>query len=150
MMGNTDQTTIVHDNSKEHQLHEHEEVEGANLYGFGNLRRRYLAIAALSYVYCVSLGPYMMLAPIITIINQDLGPDPAFAWIASGWTVAAAVGLLLVSTVSDLVGRRWVAVGTTVLAIISAILGITASTIGQGESPYFCPAFCLSFTNPRC
>lgn len=146
-MGTTDQITIAHDNSKEHQLHEHEEVEGENVYGSGNLRRRYLAIAALSYVYCVSLGPYMMVAPIITIINQDLGPDPAFAWIASGWTIAAAVGLLLVSTVSDLVGRRWVAVGTTVLAIISAILGITANSIGQGESQSSRPAFCLRFTN---
>ncbi|OAL27835.1 hypothetical protein AYO20_09688 [Fonsecaea nubica] len=130
-MGITEQSTIVHDNSKEQQLHEHEEVEGEDGFAAKSWTRRYIAIGALCYVYCVSLGPYMMLAPIITIINQDLGPDPGFAWIASGWTVAAAVGLLLVSTVSDLVGRRWVAVSTTVLAIISAILGITAQTIGQ-------------------
>ncbi|KIV81317.1 hypothetical protein PV11_03509 [Exophiala sideris] len=120
-----------HENNKEQQMHEHEVVPEDETVAVRSKVRRYVAIASPSFVYCVSLGPYLCITPIITTINNDLGPHPGYAWMASSWTITTGVGLLLGGTISDIVGRRWFAVGTTSLAIISAILGITAKSVGQ-------------------
>jgi len=93
--------------------------------------RTWLAIAAIIYTYCISLGVFMMLCPIITIINAELGPDPSYTWMASAWTVSAGIGLIAAGSLSDVLGRRWFVVATGGMAILSAIVGLTAKSVPQ-------------------
>lgn len=47
-------------------------------------------------------------APILAVINADIGPDPNLAWVGLVYTLMLAVFLTLVGRVSDVFGRRWV------------------------------------------
>jgi MFS family permease len=46
-------------------------------------------------------------APLLGIINNDIGPDPNYVWIALVYILTLAIGQVLVGRLSDLFGRRW-------------------------------------------
>jgi hypothetical protein len=51
-------------------------------------------------------GAFGLAAPILGIINNDVGPDPNISWVSLVYVVTMAIGLLLVGRLSDLFGRR--------------------------------------------
>ena len=51
-------------------------------------------------------GAFGLAAPMLNIINNDIGPDPNISWVSLIYPVTMAVGLLLVGRLSDLFGRR--------------------------------------------
>jgi MFS family permease len=93
--------------------------------------RTWIAIAAMMYTYSVSLGSFLILSPIVSYINQDLGPSASYTWIFNAWTISAGTGLVVAGSFSDLIGRRWFVVGTGAIAVIAAIIAVTAQSIGQ-------------------
>merc|ERR1711881_499123 len=60
-------------------------------------------------------GAFGLAAPMLGIINNDIGPDPNISWVSLIYPVTMAVGLLLVGRLSDLFGRRWFVIGGMVL-----------------------------------
>lgn len=70
-----------------------------------------------------------MAAPILTVINADIGPNPNSVWIALGYTLPLAVGFTLVGRLSDLFGRRYFYILGSVLALVGSIVCATAKSI---------------------
>lgn len=66
---------------------------------------------------------------LLGIINQDLGPDPNYVWIATGYTLAAVVSALIWGRLSDVFGRRWFFIGGNAMALLGSILGAAAPNI---------------------
>ncbi|KAK4934944.1 hypothetical protein LTR10_023910 [Elasticomyces elasticus] len=91
--------------------------------------RRWLAIASLIFLYNISLGGFLCIVSILSYINSDIGPSPEYTWLASSWTVASGVGLIVAGSLSDLIGRRWFCIATGVTGIISALIGGLAQNI---------------------
>jgi MFS family permease len=61
---------------------------------------------------------FALAAPILGVINADIGPSPYLTWVALAYTLPVAIGLLLVGRLSDLFGRRWFFILGSVLALI--------------------------------
>ncbi|KIW03535.1 uncharacterized protein PV09_05296 [Verruconis gallopava] len=75
-------------------------------------------------------GGFGLAAPNLTLINNDIGPDPNITWVSLVYTLTLAIGLLLVGRLSDLFGRRWFFIGSAVLALIGCIVCAVAKTVG--------------------
>src|ERR1700684_1140684 len=52
-------------------------------------------------------GVFALVAPLLGIITNDIGPDPNYVWIALVYILTLAIGQVLVGRLSDLFGRRW-------------------------------------------
>ncbi|KIW80209.1 hypothetical protein Z517_06824 [Fonsecaea pedrosoi CBS 271.37] len=89
----------------------------------------WLAIASLIFQWVASMGTFLCIAPIIDLINQDIGPRSSTAWVASAYTVVSGVSLIVAGTLSDLVGRRWFAVASSTAPMIAGIIGGTAQNM---------------------
>ncbi|KAK7897204.1 hypothetical protein LTR67_005093 [Exophiala xenobiotica] len=72
---------------------------------------------------------YIMTFNLLSIINQDLGPDPNYVWIATGYTLSGTTGAMLWGRLSDVFGRRWFFIGGNGLALLGSILGAAAPNI---------------------
>lgn len=68
-------------------------------------------------------------APILGVINADIGPSPYLSWVAIVYTLCVAVGLTLVGRLTDLFGRRYFFIGGGVLGTLGSIVCATAQSI---------------------
>jgi len=68
-------------------------------------------------------------APILGVIDADIGPSPYLTWVAIVYTLCVAVGLTLVGRLSDLFGRRYFFIGGAVLGTVGSIVCATAQSI---------------------
>jgi hypothetical protein len=59
---------------------------------------------ATGFALCAGVGGFAVAAPNLALINADIGPDPNYVWIGLIYTMALAIGLLLVGRLSDLFG----------------------------------------------
>lgn len=69
------------------------------------------------------------MAPLLGIINEDIGPDPNYVWIALCYILTLAIGQVLVGRVSDLFGRRWFFVGGSAMALLGCIISAVATSV---------------------
>jgi MFS family permease len=70
-----------------------------------------------------------MAAPILSIINEDIGPDASYNWIGIVNTLTQAVGFTLVGRLSDLCGRRYFVIAGNTLGLVGSIVCCTAHSI---------------------
>lgn len=70
-----------------------------------------------------------MVAPILNIINTDIGPDPNYYWVGLVNTLMLASGYIIVGRLSDLCGRRYFFVTGNFLGLIGAVVCSRASSI---------------------
>ncbi|CAK7200047.1 hypothetical protein SEUCBS139899_002735 [Sporothrix eucalyptigena] len=68
-------------------------------------------------------------APILTTINDDIGPSANITWVALVYTLTSSVTLTIIGRVTDIFGRRWVFTGGTFLGIIGSIVCATAKNV---------------------
>ncbi|EON97829.1 putative trichothecene efflux pump protein [Phaeoacremonium minimum UCRPA7] len=68
-------------------------------------------------------------APILSIINADIGPDPNIVWVALAYTLTSAVTLTIIGRVTDIFGRRWIFVGGAALGVIGSIICAVATNV---------------------
>lgn len=87
------------------------------------------SMLAVGLGFGAGVGGFSLIAPILTYINADIGPDDNIVWVALGYTLTSAIGLLLFGRLSDLFGRRWFFIGGSVLALIGSIVCATATNI---------------------
>ena len=74
-------------------------------------------------------GTFALAAPLLSIINDDIGPDPNYLWIALVYTLTLAIGQVLVGRLSDLFGRRWFFVLGSALALVGTIVSAAATSV---------------------
>lgn len=86
-------------------------------------------VLAFSIANMSNYAGYVMTFNLLGIINEDLGPDASYVWIATGYTLAASVGALIWGRLSDVFGRRWFFIGGNGLALLGSILGAAAQNI---------------------
>lgn len=79
-----------------------------------------------------------MAAPLLSIINDDIGPHANYLWVSLVYTLTLAVGQALVGRLSDLFGRRWFFILGSSLALLGCILSAVATSI-----PMLIGATCL-------
>ncbi|KAJ3547072.1 hypothetical protein NM208_g1696 [Fusarium decemcellulare] len=72
---------------------------------------------------------YSMPANVIGIIDADLGPDPNVYLVTLFNKLITGVGLLLVGSISDVLGRRWFMIGGQALGFIGACMAAEARSI---------------------
>ncbi|KAF2015910.1 siderophore iron transporter [Aaosphaeria arxii CBS 175.79] len=74
-------------------------------------------------------GAFGFAAPILGVINADIGPDDRYVWISLVYNAVLAVFLSPVGRLSDIFGRRYFFVGGAIVAIIGSIVCATAQDI---------------------
>ncbi|KAL4810449.1 fungal trichothecene efflux pump [Aspergillus unguis] len=84
---------------------------------------------AVSLGYISATIAYLIPANLLTVINEDIGPNKNYTWFAIVWNLASAVGLVFVGRVSDLIGRRWLFIIGNGLGFIGSIICATAHSI---------------------
>lgn len=72
---------------------------------------------------------YVMTFNLLSIINNDIGPNANYVWIATGYTLAGSASALVWGSLSDVFGRRWFFIGGNLLALLGSILGATAQDV---------------------
>lgn len=68
-------------------------------------------------------------APVLGVINEDLGPDPAYTWIALVYNVCIAVTIAPLGRITDIFGRRYAFIGSAFLSVIGSVICATAKSI---------------------
>ncbi|KAF2439291.1 MFS general substrate transporter [Karstenula rhodostoma CBS 690.94] len=86
-------------------------------------------MAGIGLGLCAGVAAFGYAAPILGIINADIGPDPNITWVALAYTLTSAVTLTIIGRVSDIFGRRWVFVGGAALGVIGSIIAATAQSV---------------------
>jgi MFS family permease len=83
----------------------------------------------------VSYNAYIitLLVPpaILSYINADLGPSPAYTWITISWNLGGAIFVTIGGRLSDIFGRRYFFLAGAMLLLIGSIVGATGQSIGQ-------------------
>ncbi|KAJ4144924.1 hypothetical protein LMH87_003791 [Akanthomyces muscarius] len=89
------------------------------------------SLAAIGLAGMAGIGAFSLIAPVLSNINQDIGPDPNYVWISLSNNLTQAVMLTIVGRLSDLLGRRYCQIGGTALALIGCIVGAAATSINM-------------------
>lgn len=87
------------------------------------------SLAAVCFSLAAAVGGFALVAPILSQVNADIGPDKNIIWVALVYTICLTVGLTLVGRLSDLFGRRWFFVSGTILGLIGCIVCATAQSV---------------------
>jgi MFS family permease len=87
------------------------------------------SMAACGMSLLGSVGGYALAAPILGIINADIGPDKNIAWVPLMFPVGLAVGQTLLGRVSDIFGRRWFFAGGQGFGLVGAIICARAKDV---------------------
>lgn len=68
-------------------------------------------------------------APILAQINEDVGPDGRYVWIALVYTICSAVWFPIVGRLGDIFGRRYLMIVGALFGIIGSIVCATAKSV---------------------
>lgn len=122
---------VTSDHSSDGKLHVIDQTINASALPKGYFRSRYfigssLAVG-LSLLATVSAFGYV--APILGVINDDIGPDKNVVWVALVYTVSLSVSLVLVGRITDIFGRRYFVISFTLLGVVGTLVCATAKTI---------------------
>ncbi|KAF2101751.1 MFS general substrate transporter [Rhizodiscina lignyota] len=72
---------------------------------------------------------FSYIAPILSFVNEDIGPSPYITWVALTYTLTGSVGLMIVGRLTDIFGRRWFFVIGSALALLGSIVCAVAPNI---------------------
>lgn len=141
-------TTIVPSKDVSTTHHEHRTAKksdhdnGTTIHGFiaseeelpkGYFRSPYFigTYFAIGMNLLASNGGFSYIAPVLTQIKADLGPDTGedINWLALVYTLGLAVGLTLVGRLTDIYGRRWFFIVGSMLGVIGSVVAATARNI---------------------
>jgi MFS family permease len=70
-------------------------------------------------------------APLLTTINEDIGPDPNIVWVSLSYLLTLTVFLALVGRLTDIFGRRWFFIIFSLIGTVGTIVGATAKNVPQ-------------------
>ncbi|KAL1986822.1 hypothetical protein VTN96DRAFT_5475 [Rasamsonia emersonii] len=82
-------------------------------------------IASIAGVCLMAISLYLgfvLPANTLSIINEDIGPDPNYVLISTAYTLVSGVGLLLVGRLGDVLGRRYFLIGGQTIGFVGALV----------------------------
>ncbi|KAF2102444.1 MFS general substrate transporter [Rhizodiscina lignyota] len=74
-------------------------------------------------------GAFALIAPILSFVNEDIGPDANLTWVAIAYLLASSIGFPFVGRLTDIFGRRWFFIFGGMLATVGSIVCATAPNI---------------------
>lgn len=143
--------TLTEDDIKGHDF----TIDEANLPpGYFRSARFIGSMLAIGVSFGCGVAGFAFAAPILGVINADLGPSTDVVWVALSYTLTSAVFLMITGRLTDLFGRRWFMIGGNVLGLLGSIVCATAkdinaliageTLIGLGASAQLCFAFTIN------
>lgn len=84
---------------------------------------------AISMSFLSGNGGFAYIAPVLGLVNADLGPSENIIWVAIVYTLSLAAGMLMVGRLTDLFGRRWFFIGGGLLGIVGSIVCARAQNV---------------------
>jgi MFS family permease len=87
------------------------------------------SMAGVFFGLMAGVRGFAVAAPILGLINKDIGPDPNYFWVALIYSLTLAVGFTFVGRLSDIFRRRWFFIGGALVALIGAVVCATAKSI---------------------
>jgi hypothetical protein len=84
---------------------------------------------AIGLSFGCGVGGFTLAAPILTIINADIGPDANIIWVSLAYLLTTSIGLIIVGRVSDIFGRRWWFVGGCAIGTLGCIIASVAPNV---------------------
>lgn len=87
------------------------------------------SMVAISVMFMCGQGGFSFIAPVIGLINAEIGPDPNISWLSLSYLLTTSVGLIIVGRVTDIFGRRWWFIGSCILGTIGSIVSATAPNV---------------------
>jgi len=113
---------------------------------------------AIGLSFGCGVGGFTLAAPILGIINADIGPDANIIWVSLAYLLTTSIGLIIVGRVSDIFGRRYWFVGGCFIGTLGCIIAsvapnvpalIAAETLigigGSVQISYACKCSIMSF-----
>lgn len=101
--------------------------------GFGSeyyLSRNYIgSLVAIGLAGMGGVGGFSLIAPVLSYVNADLGPDANIVWVSLANTLTSAVMMTLAGRLSDIFGRRYFQIAGTALALVGCIVGAAATNV---------------------
>ncbi|OAP56919.1 hypothetical protein AYL99_09031 [Fonsecaea erecta] len=91
---------------------------------------RALSLVAMAFLWTGSQIPVYILGGVPPYIYADIGGVDRWIWFVLAYLLALAAICPFVGSISDLIGRRWVALGGSGLLIIAMIICGTAHSMG--------------------
>lgn len=97
----------------------------------GYWRSRYFigSCCGMAMSLLATVAAFGYAAPILGLINADIGPSDDFIWVALVYTVSLSVSLVIVGRITDIFGRRWFVISFTSLGVVGSIVCMTANSI---------------------
>lgn len=92
--------------------------------------RRVLALIAMAFLWTGSQIPVYLFGGIPPYIYSDIGGVDRWIWFILAYLLSLAAICPFVGSLSDLIGRRYVALGGALLLIIAMCVASTAKTMG--------------------
>ncbi|KAK2053642.1 MFS general substrate transporter [Colletotrichum caudatum] len=87
------------------------------------------SLAAIGLSGMAGIGAFSLIAPILTSVNESIGPDANIVWVSLASNLAQAIMLTITGRLSDMLGRRYIQTAGTALALIGCIIAATAKTV---------------------
>ncbi|KAL2834391.1 fungal trichothecene efflux pump [Aspergillus cavernicola] len=87
--------------------------------------------SAMGLTFMGTVGGFALFAPVISDVNQDLGPSENIVYAPLINVLLSAVTIQIIGSLSDIFGRRWFFIVGSGLGLIGGILGATAQSITQ-------------------
>lgn len=88
-----------------------------------------MALTAMSFLWVGSQIPLYLYGSVLPLIYQDIGGIDRYPWFVIGYLIPNAALCPFVGALSDLFGRRIVAIVGQVLLIVGPIVTATANTM---------------------
>jgi MFS family permease len=97
----------------------------------GYWRSRYFlgSFAAMAVSLLATVAAFGYAAPVLGLINADIGPSDDYIWVSLVYTVSLSVALVIVGRLTDIFGRRWFVISFTGLGVVGSIVCMTANNI---------------------
>ncbi|KAL6229334.1 hypothetical protein BDW75DRAFT_235289 [Aspergillus navahoensis] len=76
-----------------------------------------------------AIAGFAFAAPMLALINQEIGPSPDITWVSLTYTLTIAVGLTLIGRMTDIFGRRYIFIGGGVLGTMGSIICSRAQSV---------------------
>lgn len=90
-----------------------------------------MAIVAMCFLWTESQIPVYLFGAIIPEIYADIGGVDRWIWLIIGNLIALAAICPFTGALSDLIGRRYVALGGSLIIVIGMIVSATASSMNN-------------------
>jgi len=90
---------------------------------------RALSLVAMAFLWTGSQIPVYILGGVPPYIYSDIGGVDRWIWFVLAYLLALAAMCPFVGSISDLIGRRWVALGGSALLVIAMIICGTAHSM---------------------